>query len=715
MTKFPTTVPCAICGNPISVRSESDSDIYLRKNGEVVCPKCRAAELRSQIAVHNHRYYVLSEPLIPDPEYDSLVKELKELERAHPELRDPNSPTARVGSDLSVSTFAKVKHDPPMLSLDNCFDEKEVWKFFDSAYAGLGIAKSMLVAEPKYDGASLQVSYDNGEFVQAATRGNGEEGDDVTLNARTITNLPLKIPFKGKLKVRGECVMKQSTFAKLNAELEKAGDELMANPRNAASGAIKLKDSRECAKRKLSFVAYQSIGGPPENTTYRGILKALDDQGFATPLGIIYTCRRDCIEHISEVICRYRKTLDEMDIDYDGICFKVDSLEEREALGLATKSPRWAVAFKYPPPEALTKLKQITVQIGRTGTLTPVAELEPVTLGGAVVRRASMMNLDEVQRIGADVGDEVVVIRSAYVIPRVLRTVATKKSSWKMPTKCPCCDTPVVKAQIQSGEGVAYKCPNKKCPEQVYQRLLHACSKAALDMDGCGDSFVQALVKCGCEYLSDVFCIGPNGWTTSLNEIKPYLSESVGKAALAKFFKSREKAKAAPLWRKLAALGAEGVGKTLCQEIATRWPSLDAILEASDEDLKAILGEVDFKSFMTCLAENAKDIERLQASGFEFKDERKTGVLSGKTFVITGALVSGTRDRVAERIENAGGVVKASVGKNVDFLVVGEGGGRTKAAAAEKRGTTLISEATLYKMIGIDKVPVVESGEEREF
>jgi DNA ligase (NAD+) len=657
----------------------------------------REQDLITEINHHSHHYYVEHRPTITDFEFDLLLNELKAIERDLGRAL-PHSPTQRVGADLS-GAFKKVAHKRPMLSLENVFNAEDVASFFGGRVTELAV-------EPKFDGLSLALHYENGDLVLALTRGDGTQGEDVTANARTIRSIPLKVysPLTGGTltgEIRGEAFMRRSVFTALNQQREAAGEDLFANPRNAASGSLKLKSPAEVAKRNLDFVAYGLYGEFATPATHRERINLLATLGFMTPKAL------PCLDgttvdletppsfnqmpHRSpagpgqvdlfpvETIEKYRSTLD---MDLDGAVLKVDSIPLQEELGLKAKSPRWACAFKFKPEEAVTVLDNIEITVGRTGQICPVAVLEPVTLEGATVTSASMMNFDEWERIGRpSPGDEVVVIRSAMVIPRTVRVhLRRSEKIWSFPTVCPFCGTPLVR------DGVHWFDPNSECPEQVYARLRHATAKAALDWDGMGEAQIRSGIRDGkWTKLSDLFTVDPSWLKT---------------AALKKYLTERERVKTVPLWRKLAALGIEDVGQSSCKELAQKYRSILSISTASLGELEALLGPVATNSLVSFVDSNAEEIETLDSLGFKFEEAGSAGPLSGKNFVITGTLMSGGRDAVAAKIEKAGGLVKGSVSKNTSFVIVGDLPGNNKTAAAKRLGVPMIDEAALYEMMG---------------
>lgn len=661
--------------------------------------RARIHELRDILNQHNYLYHVLNAPNITDAEYDRLFQELLQLEKIHPELADVNSPTARVGH-ASPNSFKKVKHRSKMLSLDNTFNAGEVLKF-------IGKGEEVHI-EPKIDGCSLELIYERGKLVSAVTRGDGTSGDDVTANARTIYTVPLELTEQIDLRVRGEVYMTFTVFNRLNTELEQTGDELLANPRNAAAGAIKLKDPYEVSKRQLSFVAYSSPTELKGIDTQEKLVEHLQTLGFIsiTCLPTVQDTELPRFVATVESETQVAKLIEKMDVyrrqlDFptDGLVFKINSLIKQRELGEGTRSPNWATAFKFPPERKSTILEAVTATVGRTGKLTPVAQLKPLSLSGTIVTFASLCNQDEINRLGVNVGDEVLVEKSAEIIPKVMGVHKKhSKGNWQMPKKCPSCNQAIVKP-----EGfVDHFCENRDCPEQVFARLKHATSKVALDIDGCGDVTVRELMDHNVRSLVDLFTISDLGF------LKP--------AARKKFIEGREQAKAQPLWRKIHALGIEGIGRTVSQEIAGRWNALYAVFDELPE-LKRVIGESNFQSFTQWFDRNAEEIDKLEALGLRFESDAKTaGPLTGKFFVITGTLVSGKRDEVIRRIEDAGGTVKSSVSKSVHYLVAGADCGKTKTDAAKKVGTTVITEEQLYQLMG-KPMPIITADvdPERDF
>ena len=686
--------------------------------------------LRREIHRHNHAYHTLGKPTITDAEFDTLFRELKELEAAWPEFADPNSPTARVGSQ-AMSSFAKVQHQRKMLSLDNAYNVTDVTSFFEHPDSG--------IVEPKIDGLSLTLRYQDGKLVQAITRGDGTTGDDVTDNARCISSIPLVLPHPINVEIRGEACMTFAVFTELNRQLAEAGDDQFANPRNAAAGSMKSKDSREVAKRRLTFIAYNAadpmafmadickVMKMELDRTHDNVLKYLGRIGFMT----VYNYPMAQTNCLRSFFCTALKNDDEVTkalawgeemrqfapFPTDGLVFKVNDLAIQSELGDGTRAPKWAVAFKFPPERKATVLKSVEVSIGRHGTLTPVAILEPVQLSGTTVQRASLCNQDEVERLRVNIGDTVLVEKSAEIIPKVMgvqKSIYTD-GFWKMPDLCPCCGT-----AVKRDEGmVAHYCPNEACRVQVIERLKHALGKSALDWDGMGEETVTAIVE------ASLFDGVPQ--ITQLSHIialpGDIIAEVLKPAALKKFLTERERVKKAPLWRKIHALGIEGIGRSTAQDLANKWAAAVTMLTSQSdteaatakEALRDVLGDVALERFDTFMRKNAQEIEALEGYGYLFEEAaERVGPLTGKVFCITGTMLSGTREWVAQLVESKGGTVKSSVSKKVDYLVSGPGGGANKAAAATKHGTQIITEEQLYELMGEKMRTPVVTREETE-
>jgi DNA ligase (NAD+) len=573
-----------------------------------------------------------------------------------------------------------------MLSLENTFAAEEVVSYFKTKVRNPDGPEG--VVEPKIDGLSMSLIYKDGQLIKAVTRGDGTTGDDVTANARTIKTIPLTPNFSGE--VRGEVYMPKKQFNRLNAKLEKEGEELFANPRNAAAGSMKRKNPADVAERGLAFLAYNVVKsdylGMADADTQHERLKQLHALGFMTPLvsGVPIVNLFD-IDQVKQAIESWSSDRSKLDYEIDGLVFKINDLQLQTKLGLNNRAPNWATSYKFPPEQKVTKLIGITVQVGRLGTLTPVAELQPVNLAGTIVKRASLHNADEIQRLRLNIGDDVIIQKAAEIIPQVVG-VANKRSTgvWSMPDRCPCCNS-VVSRLINK---VAIVCTARMCKDQVFARLEHAVKKQSLDIDGCGEQSIRAMVDRGINNLSDLFAADDLSF--------------LGDAASKRVASGLKKAKTAPLWRKLHALGIDGIGLTTCKELSNRWNSLPDMLDNMEEIAK-FLGPITFFNFRLYFEndDNMTELEKLVSLGVTFEDEKKSGPFVGKAFCITGGMLSGSREEVAAKIESLGGSVKSSVSKKVHYLVVGEGAGANKSANAKKLGTSCISEKELYDMMGL--------------
>lgn len=653
----------------------------------------RIAQLRETLHQCNYDYYVLTHSNVTDAEYDALYAELQALEKKYPELADPNSPTKRIGAESTG--FKKARHDRRMLSLDNMKTPADVINY-------LGTEEVMM--EPKIDGASLKLIYRKGRLVQAITRGNGMEGDDVTAQARAIKNVPLVLREVISIEVVGEVYMTYTVFNALNQQLEADGKDLMANPRNAAAGAIKLKDPREVTARKISFVAYGTTSDFVGISTHSQLTEELAAMGFQNVTMLPSTEPAQSLADSFEIEdeASLEERIDKADISRklldlptDGLVFKINNLDKQRELGEGNKYPNYACAFKFAPERKQTVLLGVAIQIGRTGKVTPVAELQPVLLGGTTVRRASLCNQDEVERLGVDIGDSVWVEKSAEIIPKIMG-VAVKNTPdvYKIPSKCPCCDSPLTRPD---GFVDTY-CLNVDCEDQVFERLLHACGKSALDIDGCGETLIRELMLHGVRKLSDIFTINPAFLKT---------------AARRRFEAGRATCAAQPYWRKLHALGIEGFGQTLSQEVAGRWLCMELAFNQSDA-LRSMVGDVVYNNICDYFTRYGEEYDALDGFIRMTSDPKASGPLTGLSFCITGDLASGSRNEVSKRIEKAGGIVKNSVSKHLSYLIQGTETGRTKRATAEKYGIPIITEEKLFEMMG-QQMPTLKTWEDKEY
>ena len=656
----------------------------------------RIAELRREIEEHNRRYYEESAPTISDREYDALYRELKDLEDAFPKLKTTDSPTQQIG-DKPLKAFGQITHRVPMLSLDNTYSEDEVTDFYRRVERLLPNKKIPVVIEPKVDGVAVSLLYENGQLRYAATRGDGTVGDDITQNILTIRSVPrqLKGDVPKVLEVRGEAYLNKAGFAKLNAERREAGLPEFANPRNAAAGSLKQLDPAIAAKRPLGLVCYGT-----------GLIEGLEldkhSELFALlkKLGLPGSEKWWLADSVEEILGGIRK-LDKIRHDFayqtDGAVVKVDSFSQREVLGYTAKSPRWAIAFKYEAERVETKLLDILVQVGRTGTLTPVAALEPVFVSGSTVGRATLHNEEEIARKDIRIGDTVLIEKAGEVIPAVvsvrtdLRNGSEKK--FRMPKNCPECGSAVVKDEGQ----VAIRCVNSQCPAQVRRRIEHFASRGAMDIEGFGEAVVNQLVQL--KLLADV------GDIYSLKADTLLELERMGEKSVANLIEAIERSKSRPLWRLLFGLGILHVGVSASRALADHFPNLDAIAAGSVEELQQIpdVGEVVGRSIHEFFREphNLAVIEKLRKTGLKFDAEPKAEDAApgfkNTTWVITGTLTQ-SRDEIAELIRARGGKVSGSVSKKTSYVLAGDEAG-SKLEKAKKLGLRVLDEAAFRKML----------------
>ncbi|HEY8835928.1 MAG TPA: NAD-dependent DNA ligase LigA [Chthoniobacterales bacterium] len=656
----------------------------------------RVAQLRKEIGEHNRRYYEEAAPTISDREYDALYRELSDLEKRFPKLATPDSPTQRVG-ETPLKAFAQITHRVPMLSLDNTYSEEEITDFYRRMERLLPNKKIPVVIEPKVDGVAVSLLYEKGELRYAATRGDGTVGDDITQNIRTIRAVPkqLKGDVPDVLEVRGEAYLDKNGFAKLNAERRKAGLPEFANPRNAAAGSLKQLDPAIAAKRPLGVVFYGTglIEGAKldKHSELLALLKKL---------GLPGTERwwlADSVEEILRAIHELDRIRHDFAYQTDGAVVKVDAFSQREVLGFTAKSPRWAIAFKYEAERVETRLLDILVQVGRTGTLTPVAALEPVVVSGSTVSRATLHNEEEIERKDIRIGDQVLIEKAGEVIPAVvgvrtdLRTGREKK--FRMPKHCPECGSAVVKDEGQ----VAVRCVNSQCPAQVRRRIEHFASRGAMDIEGLGEAVVNQLVRQ--KLLADV------GDIYALKAPTLIELERMGEKSVTNLLEAIEQSKSRPLWRLLFGLGILHVGVSASRALADHFPNLDALMKSSVEELQQIpdVGEVVGQSIHDFFREphNLAVIEKLRKAGLRFEAEPKAeGTAPGfksTTWVITGTL-SQSRDEIAELIRARGGKVSGSVSKKTSYVLAGEEAG-SKLEKAKKLGVRILSEGEFRKML----------------
>lgn len=663
--------------------------------------KKRIDELRRDLARHARLYYVYDAPEISDFEYDRLFRELEELEAAFPEFDDPTSPTRRVGGAV-LDKFEKFTHRVPLGSLSDVFSLEELDGFLDGVTEMLGYTPAYSV-EPKIDGLSVALVYENGRFVRGATRGDGNVGEDVTENLRTVQSIPLvltePLPY---LCVRGEVYMPKKAFAELNARREEEGQPLFANPRNAAAGSLRQLDSRITASRKLDIFVFNyqegdlyMDGRAPKNHTET--LARLEELGFRVlPNRATLSENADIHAHIEE-LGRIRPALP---FDMDGAVVKADDFTVREELGEGTGRPKWAVAFKYPPEQQTTKLLDIEIAVGRTGVLTPTACLAPVRLAGSTVSRATLHNIDFIREKDVRIGDTVVVQKAGDIIPEIVSVCVSQRTGaeipYEMPTVCPSCGAPVEKDA--DGEGAAVRCVNPTCPAQRTRAIIHFASKAAMDIDGLGPQIVELLVTAGLVAdIADLYRLAPEQIAAL---------DRMGEKSAEKLTEAIKKSKDAGLARLLFALGIRQVGEVAGEAIAAHFRTLDACLAASREDFAAVsdIGEITADNLVSYFARpDVRDLlTRLSDVGVvtEAKESAPTSAsLAGKTFVLTGTLPTMGRSEASAMIKAAGGKVSGSVSSKTDYVLAGEEAG-SKLTRARELGITVIDEETFLKMLG---------------
>ena len=654
----------------------------------------RIAKLRQDIVTHEKKYYVDNDPQISDFEFDQLMKELQELERRFPDLVTPESPTQRVG-ERPVEGFPTVAHRLPMLSLDNCYTVEELRDFDGRVRRLLPEEKVDYVAELKIDGLSTSIIYRAGKFTQALTRGDGLRGDEVSANVKTIRSLPLVIGERREVEVRGEAYLPFESFRRLNREQENLGRPPFANPRNAASGSIRLLDSKEVGRRRLdAFLYYIYIDGRELPTQWEGLQK-LKQEGFKTNP---HSRRCQTLEEVIEYWEEWREKRDSLDYDVDGIVVKVNSVAQKEALGTTAKSPRWAISFKFPARQATTKVLDIRIQVGRTGALTPVADLEPVRLSGTTITRSTLHNEDEIKRKDVRVGDWVLIERSGDVIPNVVAVMKErrtgKEKKFVFPGHCPVCGAAAFRPE---GEVIS-RCTNPSCSAKLRESLLHFASRRAMDIEGLGDSLVdQLLEKKLVQAIPDIYSLRYDD-LVNLERMGPKSSHNL--------LDQIAGSKARDLSALIFALGIRHVGERLARTLASHFRTLDALAEAAAEELTEVedIGPKVAESilFFFRQPENTALIRRLKEAGLNFEsraEKRATGPLEGKTFVLTGTLASLERDEAKEVIEGLGGKVTSSVSGKTDYVVVGESPG-SKLDKARQLKIAILDEQEFLKLVG---------------
>ena len=660
----------------------------------------RVAFLREQVNEHNFRYYVLDEPTIPDAEYNRLLRELEGLEAQYPELATPDSPTQRIGAE-PLDTFSEIRHEVPMLSLGNAFDDGKVRDFDHRLRDRLGVDELEYACETKLDGLAVSLRYERGKLVRAATRGDGTIGEDVTQNVRTIKSVPLSLRGRGfpqVLEVRGEVFMTRDGFRALNEMQSKHGQKLFANPRNAAAGSLRQLDPRVTAERPLDMFCYGTgvVEGGELPDRHSDILAGLTDWGLKVSSELVV------VKGAEGCLAYYRRMAAvRHDLGYaiDGVVYKVNLIQQQQALGYRTRAPRWAVAHKFPPEEELTKVLAIDVQVGRTGALTPVARLEPVIVGGATVTNATLHNEDEIKRKDVMVGDTVIVRRAGDVIPEIMQVVKERRPKsarrYRMPKRCPICKSEVVRV---AGE-VASRCTGGLyCAAQRMQAILHFASRRAMDIEGLGDKLVEQLVEEGyVQTVADLYGL-------QVEQLAGL--PRMGAKSAANLVHALEKSKSTTWVRFLYALGIRDVGEATTETLARHFGSLKALQEADIETLQQVpdVGPVVAGNISVFFrqAHNRAVLKRLLDAGIRWEDPPRMapgqGKLSGQTFVLTGTLKSMTRDEAKKRLQALGAKIASSISKNTTYVVVGGDPG-SKLARAEQLGVPLLKEQALVDLL----------------
>lgn len=655
-------------------------------------------QLRKELREHNYNYYVLDNPVISDFEFDLKLKELYELERANPEFYDPNSPTLRVGGEVTKN-FETVPHTYRMYSLENSYSKEDL-EDWEKRIEKLVEGKVEFTCELKYDGASISLTYEDGKLVRALTRGDGFQGDDVTANVRTIRSVPLELrgDYPPLFDIRGEIVMPFEGFVKMNAERVEQGEEPFKNPRNTASGSLKLQDSAEVAKRPLDCLLYNLQGERlPIETQYEGLKKARE-WGFKVPEAAKLAKNLD---EVLEFVDYWDVHRHELPYETDGVVVKVNNLQQQEELGYTAKSPRWAMAYKFKAEQVSTVLEEITYQVGRTGAITPVANLEAVEIAGTIVKRASLHNADQIEKLDIREGDTVFVEKGGEIIPKIIGVDFTKRDPNLQPTKyitnCPECGTSLIRNE---GEAQHY-CPNsEECPPQIIGRIQHFISRKAMDIEGLGGETVALLVNSGLIHnYADLYEL-------KVEQIIPL--ERMAQKSAENIVNGIEASKQIPFERVLFGLGIRYVGETVAKKLVSHYKTIDALQNASEEDLVTVdeIGERIAQSVVLYFSseENRKTIERLKSYGVQLEISaedlaNQSEVLQGKTFVVSGVFYKVSRNELKKLIEDNGGKVSSSISSKTSYVVAGDKMGPSKKERAESLGVPIISEDDFLGMI----------------
>lgn len=707
----------------------------------------RAAELRHLLDYHAYRYYALDAPEITDAAFDKLLVELQQIEAAHPELVTPDSYTQRVGGYVSEQ-FTPVTHMARMYSMDDAMNLEELDEWLARTEEALGAGRVAYTCELKIDGLGVAITYQNGAFVRAATRGDGTTGEDVSLNVRTIKDVPMHLSEVAlahmgadrgtTIEVRGEVYMPKGSFARLNAEADAEGREPFANPRNAAAGSLRQKDPKVTATRSLATFIYSIADTAPLHVdSQHAFLDWLREAGFSVNPNVarctspaeVHAFCADALAHRGD-----------LDYDIDGVVVKVDGFDQQADLGFTARAPRWAIAFKFPPEEKTTVLREIRIQVGRTGVLTPVAEFDPVTVAGSTIARATLHNLDEIRRKDVRVGDTIIVHKAGDVIPEVVGPVLDKRPAdaveWDMPEACPACGSPVV----HEGDEVAYRCVSLDCPAQLKERLIHWVSRGCMDVDGLGDELIDKMIEAGLlRDVADFYTLDADaiaaldtGRTYAKDDKKKGVAAGdpikVGHTIAGKVMDELIRSKAQPLSRVLFALGIRHVGKSVAEVLAQRFLTIDTLAAASEEDIAACGGigpkiAASVREFLS-VPENLEVLQRLREAGLALEENlgaavaqaaQETGVdadlaagqpLDGLTFVLTGTLVNRTRDEAGAALKLLGAKVSGSVSKKTSYLVAGPKAG-SKLTKAENLGVPVLDEEALERILATGEVPQV--------
>ena len=663
----------------------------------------KIAQLMKELNQHNYNYYQEDAPTISDYDFDQLLKELQELEQQFPQFADENSPTKRVGGDITKK-FDTVEHRYPMLSLGNSYNREDLTDF-DERVQKLAGRPVEYVCELKYDGVAIGISYKNGKLERAVTRGDGSKGDDITANVKTIRSIPLQLQgsdYPADFEIRGEIFYPLSVFSKINEERELEGEALLANPRNAASGTLKMQDSAVVAQRKLDSYLYYMLGDQKVANQHFESLDIARKLGFKAPpkeKNMIAKC--NSIDEIFEFIDYWEDHRNELDFEIDGIVIKVNDYHLQEELGYTAKSPRWAIAYKYKTAQARTILNEISYQVGRTGAITPVANLQPVLLAGTTVKRASLHNADQIEKLDVREGDTVLVEKGGEIIPKIVGVDLSKRLESSEPnqyiTHCPECSTELSRIE---GEAQHY-CPNEwSCPPQIKGKMAHFISRKAMDIDGLGEETVQQLYDAGLvQNIADIYEL-------SKDQLLPL--ERMAEKSANNLIAGVEASKQIPFERVLFAIGIRFVGETVAKKLAKYFKSIKAIQQASFEELVAVdeIGDKIAESVIHFFEEekNQQLIESLLAKGLQFElieteDEYATDILEGATFVVSGVFEKFSRDELKQAIEQNGGKNVGSLSAKTNYLIAGDKMGPAKKEKAEKLGIQIVSEDDFIQMI----------------